>query len=139
MSLQTLDNATRRVLNIKARMGLLDDPYRSLNKTRETEDRFMPKHETLALDVATRSVVMLKNERGTLPLRKTGQKIALVGWWSEDTQNAEGCGVIWGNKSFVVSLAAGINEVMGDPTNENWLRACIDALPILELACYPLW
>ena len=42
--------------------------------------------------------VMLKNEGSVLPLRKSGQKIALVGWWVDDQDNAEGCGVIWGNR-----------------------------------------
>jgi len=78
---------------------------------------WVPEHDKLSRHVARQSVVMLKNEGNVLPLKKTGQKIALIGWWVEDQMNAEGCGVIWGNHSAVVTLAQGMAEAIDDPSN----------------------
>jgi beta-glucosidase len=61
---------------------------------------------------------MLRNVDSLLPLKKVGQKIALIGWWANDNQNAQGCGVVWGNSSFVVTLHDGIASAMKDPQNE---------------------
>ena len=118
LSMDTLDEAVRRVLDSKARMGLFDDPYRSLDPSREAASHFSPAHEELALSAARKSVVLLKNEGSVLPLKKSGQKIALIGWWVNDKLNAEGCGVIWGNHSFVVPLGEGVAAAMGDPETE---------------------
>jgi beta-glucosidase len=103
-------------------LGLFDDPYRSLDLTREASAHFSIAHDELALTAARKSVVMLKNElvnsSSVLPLQKTGQKIALIGWWANDKLNAEGCGVIWGNHSFAVTLRDGIAAAMKDATKE---------------------
>ena len=102
--------------------GLFDDPYRSLDLTREASAHFSVAHDELALTAARKSVVMLKNEfvnsNSVLPLKKRGQKIALIGWWANDTENSEGCGVIWGNHSFAVTLRDGIAAAMNDATKE---------------------
>ena len=118
VAMDTLDTAVRRVLRVKAKMGLFDDPYRSLDLAREAADSFMPEHDALARNVAVRSVVMLKNEGSVLPLKKAGQKVAVVGWWIDDQGNEEGCGVIWGNASFVTTLADGISNAMKSPATE---------------------
>ena len=119
-----LDEAVRRVLGAKARMGLLDDPYRSLDAATEAAEHWVPAHDALARDAGRRSVVMLKNDgfggaaaaaSGVLPLRKKGQKVAVVGWWAQDRANAEGVGVIWGNESFAVTLAEGVAAALEDP------------------------
>ena len=118
VAMNVLDEATRRVLNSKARMGLLDDPYRSLDLEREAADHWMPQHDALALKSAQDSIVMLKNEGGALPLRKSGQKIALIGWWVEDKLNAQGVGVAWGNATACTTLAEGVTAAMADPTSD---------------------
>ena len=98
--------------------GLFDNPYRSLDSTHEASAHFSVAHDELALNAARKSVVLLKNSQSLLPLQKTGQKIALIGWWANDNLNAEGCGVIWGNHSFVVTLHDGIAAAMSDPQAE---------------------
>ena len=99
-------------------MGLFDNPFRSLDLAREAADKYMPEHDVLARKVAQRSIVMLKNEDSILPLKTAGQKIAVVGWWVDDKQNEEGCGVVWGNSSFVTTLADGISNAMVHPSTE---------------------
>lgn len=114
ISLETLDTSVRRVLNVKSRMGLLENPYRSLDVDRESKRHWVPEHDALARHVARKSIVMLKNNGGILPLSRKKQKIALVGWWIDDQDNEEGCGVVWGNRSHVVTLAQGIADAVDD-------------------------
>lgn len=116
VSLETLDDGVRRVLNVKSRMGLLDNPYRSLDLDREANRKKGPGYDALARHVARQSVVLLKNSGGVLPLSKK-QKIALVGWWIDDQDNAEGVGVVWGDRSHVVTLAQGISDAVEDKAN----------------------
>ena len=98
-------------------MGLLDDPYRSLDLAREATDAYMPAHDELARRVARDSIVMLQND-GVLPLKKAGQKLALIGWWAEDRDNAEGVGVIWGNArcETETTVCQNIMQIPSKPT-----------------------
>ena len=73
-----LDDAVRRVLRVKQRLGLFDHPFRGL------EERPGPRfdaaaHQALARDAASRSIVMLKNDDAVLPLPRSGRRIALIG------------------------------------------------------------
>mmetsp|Transcript_38304 Transcript_38304/g.121731 ORF Transcript_38304/g.121731 Transcript_38304/m.121731 type:complete len:761 (+) Transcript_38304:2-2284(+) len=74
---EAIDEGVRRVLTVKAAMGLFDNPYRSLNAKRRFDTAA---HHALARDAARRSIVLLKND-GVLPIRKGGKvkTIALVG------------------------------------------------------------
>jgi beta-glucosidase len=73
-----LDDAVRRVLRIKLRLGLFDHPFRGLEDA--AGPRFdSPAHQALARDAAGRSIVMLRNDGDVLPLSKSGQRIALIG------------------------------------------------------------
>ncbi|WP_418127973.1 beta-glucosidase BglX [Variovorax sp. KK3] len=73
-----LDDAVRRVLRVKQRLGLFDHPFRGLQDT--AGPRFdAAAHQGLAREAAGRSIVMLKNERDVLPLPRSGKRIALIG------------------------------------------------------------
>lgn len=73
-----IDEAVRRVLRVKFLLGLFDDPYRYCNEAREKRLVYAPEHLEAALDVAKKSMVLLKNENQVLPLKK-GDKIAVIG------------------------------------------------------------
>ncbi len=78
VSMTQLDTAVRRVLELKYALGLFEDPYRYSDI--ERQDKYVMSEENLeaARDVARKSIVLLKNEKQTLPLAKT-QKVALIG------------------------------------------------------------
>ncbi|PJJ98711.1 beta-glucosidase BglX [Lysobacteraceae bacterium NML91-0213] len=109
-----LDASVRRVLELKDRLGLFDNPYRSLDPEREADTTHRAAHEALARDAARRSIVLLKNEGGVLPLRRAGQRIALVGPMAADRDNLEGCWVLFGDRERYVDLATGIRDALDD-------------------------
>lgn len=109
-----LDESVRRILRLKDAIGLFDNPYRSLDPAREADQSHIAEHDALARDTARRSVVLLKNEAELLPLRKQGQKIALIGPFVQDRDNIEGCWTLFGDKSRYVTLESGVRAALGD-------------------------
>ncbi|WP_394686823.1 glycoside hydrolase family 3 N-terminal domain-containing protein [uncultured Xanthomonas sp.] len=109
-----LDASVRRVLELKEAIGLLDDPYRSLDPAREADLSHIAAHDALARDAARRSIVLLKNDGPVLPLRKQGQKIALIGPFAQDRDNIEGCWTLFGDKTRYVSLESGVRAALAD-------------------------
>ena len=109
-----LDDAVRRVLWTKEAIGLFDQPYRSLDPLREADASHDAEHAALARDAARRSIVLLKNDGPLLPLRKHGQKIALIGPFARDTANVEGPWTLFGDPDRRVSLEAGLRAAMGE-------------------------
>ena len=78
VAMADIDRAVRRVLELKLRLGLFDDPYRRVTAPAlSAADRATL--TALARNAAARSVVLLKNERNVLPLSRDTKKIALVG------------------------------------------------------------
>lgn len=75
---EEIDNAVRRLLRIKFRLGLFADPYKYFSNKREKKLTYSKYHMTLARQMARESMVLLKNDKETLPL-KNGQRIALIG------------------------------------------------------------
>jgi len=73
-----LDEAVTAILTAKARLGLLDDPYRYSDESREKSAMLRPESLEAARDLARESCVLLKNDRAALPLA-VGARIALVG------------------------------------------------------------
>ncbi|WP_254574792.1 beta-glucosidase BglX [Stenotrophomonas acidaminiphila] len=109
-----LDASVRRILRLKEAIGLFDDPYRSLDPAREAETSHTAAHDALARDAARRSIVLLKNDGALLPLRRAGQKIALIGPFARDRDNIEGCWTLFGDKARYVTLEAGMRAALAD-------------------------
>lgn len=74
-----VDSAARRVLLAKQRLGLFADPYRYGDPDRERVVTLTPEARAFARELARRSLVLLKNEGGLLPLAKTAGAIAVIG------------------------------------------------------------
>src|SRR5690606_15624420 len=111
-----LDQAVRRVLGVKAALGLFDDPYRGTDVEREKAVSGAREHYELAREAARKSIVMLKNQGDLLPLNKAGRRIALVGPFADDVDNVFGPWTIWGDASRRVATDAGFRAAMDDPS-----------------------
>ena len=83
ISEEVIDDAVRRVLQVKFELGLFDDPYRYMDEQREADLLFSDVHRQTAREVADASIVLLKNDENALPL-KTDEKIALIGALAAD-------------------------------------------------------
>ena len=83
ISEDVIDDAVRRVLQVKFELGLFDDPYRYMAEQREADLLFSDVHRQTAREVADASIVLLKNDENALPL-KTDEKIALIGALAAD-------------------------------------------------------
>ncbi|WP_303748548.1 glycoside hydrolase family 3 N-terminal domain-containing protein [Stenotrophomonas pigmentata] len=119
-----LDESVRRILRLKDAIGLFDNPYRSLDPAREADQSHIAEHDALARDTARRSVVLLKNEGDLLPLKKQGQKIALIGPFVQDRDNIEGCWTLFGDKSRYVTLESGVRAALGDAAALEVVAGC---------------
>ncbi|EJL97611.1 beta-glucosidase-like glycosyl hydrolase [Pseudomonas sp. GM102] len=110
-----IDNAVREVLAAKYDMGLFKDPYLRIGKAEDdpadtyAESRL---HRAEARDVARRSLVLLKNQGDTLPLKKTA-KIALVGPLAKAPIDMMGSWAAAGRPAQSVTLFDGMTHALG--------------------------
>jgi beta-glucosidase len=86
-----IDEAVRRVLRFKFSLGLFDDPYRYLNQKRHDETLEKPEYREVAREAAAKSMVLLKNDGGLLPLTEGSRfkKIAIIGPYSDSKGNKD--------------------------------------------------
>nr|WP_043981042.1 glycoside hydrolase family 3 N-terminal domain-containing protein [Novosphingobium sp. P6W]KIS29462.1 beta-glucosidase [Novosphingobium sp. P6W] len=112
IGIERLDEAVRRVLTVKENLGLLDDPYRSLDPKREAQEVRTPAALALAREAAARSVVLLRNQGDILPL-KAGRMIALIGPLGDDAANMDGPWAPWAKTGDAVTLAQGLRAELG--------------------------
>lgn len=85
-----IDQACRRVLEAKWKLGLFKDPYRFIDSKRLKTDIYNAENRKAARDLAAETFVLLKNDNHLLPL-KASAKIALIGPVANDRSNIVGC------------------------------------------------
>jgi len=90
VSEETLNQAVRNILRVKFRLGLFDNPFKYIDEAREKETMLKPEHRALAREVATKSIVLLKNENNLLPLSKSLKTVAVVGALAESKRDMLG-------------------------------------------------
>ncbi|WP_332854056.1 glycoside hydrolase family 3 N-terminal domain-containing protein [Duganella sp. S19_KUP01_CR8] len=116
VNMKTLDDAVQRILYKKFELGLFDDPYRYSVAAREKAVLADPSHRAAALDVAQKSLVLLKNGVAgakPLPLSRAAQKIAVIGPLADARRDLEGGWVVEGDRAPVVSILEGIRSHAG--------------------------
>lgn len=107
-----IDQACRRVLEAKYKLGLFDNPYKSIDPSREQRDVLTAENRQFARKIAAHSFVLLKNKAQILPLKKTGT-IALVGPLADNHSEMLGTWVIAGDPDKSVSVMEGIKNNIG--------------------------
>ena len=109
-----IDDSVRRILKVKFELGLFEDPYKYCNEEREKEVIGSKKMHDAALDMAKKSIVLLKNENNLLPLKKQGQKIALIGALASDKNSPLGSWRIGAKDNSAISVLEGMQKYHGN-------------------------
>ncbi len=109
-----IEDAARRILKVKFELGLFDDPYRYCDENRELQTLGKREFQEGVLDMAKKSIVLLKNEKELLPLKKSGQKIALIGALANDKTSPLGSWRIAADDDSAVSVLEGLQKYLGN-------------------------
>lgn len=103
-TMETVDAAVARILTLKERLGLLDDPYVRLSAA----DADLPATRAIARRAATTSIVLLRNRGGALPLPAAPGRLALVGPLADAAGEMLGPWAGAGRREEAVSVRAGL-------------------------------
>jgi beta-glucosidase len=121
ISVKDIDLACRRVLEAKYKLGLFSDPYRYMNPERSKTEVLTPENLNAAREIALRSMVLLKNDRQILPLKKSGT-IAVIGPLGNSKPDMIGTWAFMGNQDKVTTVADGIKNVGGNTVKVLYAR-----------------
>lgn len=105
-----LDRAAARILELKFKLGLFDRPFADPEQAERTIGK--PEHRELARRIAGESIVMLKNEGGTLPLSKVIGKLAVIGPNADASYNQLGDYTSPQPKGAIVTVLDGIRNAL---------------------------
>lgn len=103
-----INDAVRRILRVKYELGLFENPYRYCNENAEKNIVGKKSHHQGVLDMAKKSIVLLKNDNSLLPLKKEGQKIALIGELAADKNSPLGSWRLASDDNTAVSVLEGM-------------------------------
>nr|WP_287938241.1 beta-glucosidase BglX [Algoriphagus sp.] len=105
-----IDDAVRRILRLKVELGLFDNPYLYCDEQREQEIVGSEEHVAGVLEMAKKSIVLLKNEQNLLPLKKSGLNIAVIGALAEDKDSPLGSWRGEADPNSAISVLEGLIE-----------------------------
>ena len=105
-----IDDAVRRILRVKFELGLFDNPYKYCDEAREKSSIGNKANNDGVLDMAKKSIVLLKNDKNILPLKKSGAKIALIGALANDKNSPLGSWRIAADDNTAISVLEGMQQ-----------------------------
>ncbi|MBE8725437.1 beta-glucosidase BglX [Flavobacterium hungaricum] len=128
VSIDLIDDAVKRILRKKFELGLFDDPYKYSDQKRAEKALNNPEHRKAALEVAQKSIVLLKNEKQTLPISKDTKTIAFIGpmvkeykenmgFWSVELPEVD-------YNKWIVSQWDGLKNKAGKNTKLLYAKGC---------------
>lgn len=106
LSVAEIEELVRPILALKVKMGLFEHPYVDEGLLAEVVAR--PENHQTARWAAQRSMVLLRNEGGLLPLSKNLKKVAVIGPLADSMEATEGSWMVFGHKPAAVTILAGI-------------------------------
>ncbi len=119
-----IDASVRRILQIKKKIGLFEDPFKFSSKEREKETIMNDAHISASRSMAKKSIVLLKNN-GILPIKKTVNQILVVGPLADDKENLIGAWSGSGEARHCVSLLSGLKQnPLAKNIVFNYVKAC---------------
>ncbi len=122
ISMKQIDDAVSRILRVKFRLGLFDEPYTTIVLPQE---RYMQQEDkAFAAKLAEESMVLLKNNRKVLPFNESVKSIALIGPMAKDKTNMLGSWSFNGKTDDVESIFEGIEKEVAGKIAINYAAGC---------------
>ena len=122
LAMSQIDDAVARVLRIKFRLGLFDHPYTTVINEK---DRYLqPNDIQLAAKLAEESMVLLKNNKNTLPFNSSIKKVAVIGPMVKDKDNIIGSWSFNGHIDDVQSIYEGLQNEFKNRINLRYAKGC---------------
>jgi len=111
VSVEQIDNAVRRILEVKFLLGLFEDPYKYIDKDIEKKVILSKENIETARNIAKRSIVLLKNDKNIFPIKDDKEiTVTLIGPFVKDKVNLNGSWSAQGNPKDCVSLWEGLQK-----------------------------
>jgi len=129
LRMAVVDEAVRRVLRIKLRAGLFEAPY--ADPVRERVTLLKPEFRAAAREIAARSMVLLKNDRGVLPLSPSVGRLAVIGALADDRAEMMGNWTGDGRAEDAVTLLAGVRAAVSPSTEVTYAKGVTVDLKVL--------
>jgi len=121
VSIEIVDEAVRRVLTAKAKLGLLDNPYVDVEQSQKVLND--PAHRVAARESAEKTFVLLKNEDNALPLDATKLKsIAVIGPFGDNKRDLLGPWCFAFDLNETISIFDGIKSKVGDKAKVEYAQ-----------------
>ena len=111
-----IDDACRRILEAKYKLGLFDDPFRYIDEARMKQEVLTAERRKEAREIAAHTFVLLKNNNQALPLKKAGT-IGLIGPLANDKNNMLGTWAVSGDPQMSIPVLDGMKNVGGPGVN----------------------
>lgn len=121
---ERIEEAARRILEMKARLGLLEDPFRYCDPERERRLVLHPSHLQAAREMARKSMVLLENRDQVLPLGLEVRKIALVGPLADSRRDLIGSWSAAGDGERAISVLDAFRSRAGKELSIAHARGC---------------
>lgn len=116
VEVKQIDQAVRRILRMKFKLGLFEDPFRYIDAEREKKELLSEENRAEAREIAQESIVLLKNDNALLPLDKNVGKLAVIGPLADSKKDMLGSWSAAGEWEDNVTMLSGIKEKVNKNT-----------------------
>ncbi|MBN2279837.1 MAG: beta-glucosidase BglX [Candidatus Marinimicrobia bacterium] len=119
-----VDEIVKRILTLKYKLGLFDDPFRYLDEKRQTTELLSEENRRASREIAKKTFVLLKNNNNLLPLSKNIGSIALIGPLVKDENVSIGNWACQGGHEKAVPVFDGFQRVLSEKTELLYAMGC---------------
>ena len=124
VSEKIIDAAVLKVLELKQKVGLFENPYAYFDENREKTELFSKENYEATKEMAMKSMVLLKNENNILPLSQKKQKIAVIGPFAKATKDLNGWWDCKGEENQVTSIFEGLLKKETNLIQFSYAKGC---------------
>jgi beta-glucosidase len=116
VTMTQIDDACRRILEAKYKLGLFDNPYKYIDPSKPAKEIMTESRRKEVKEIAEHAFVLLKNDKEILPLKKAGT-IALIGPLANDKTNMLGTWSVSGESQYSIPVFDGMKNIAGSGVN----------------------